>query len=1313
MIKHNAKIYLCRPDRTVICALNGVQINSVEYEQNLKDFNHLTFHVDRYLNINGEYVESVGYEKLNDHMTIYLEDLDYFQLQQPILQNDNGKYEYKICEAYSDEKTFEDKDLKGMSFNKGTSDSMEMLATNNVDDMGYAKEYITFCNDRNHELSLMHLVLDHVPGWSVGYIDPVLKDKKYSFEADGTNAYAFLNTTVSNVVKCVFYYNTIDRTVSAFSKENIGKNTNIFIGWRNALNMLKMTPKTDTMYNALTIQGDDELDIRTVNYGRREIYNLDYYLTTDYFKQETIDKVKAWQKWRTDNHDAYIENGKKSAEYQAKIDDITYRVPNDGIKIDQYKTMDKETLEKTLKMYEQMMITIQVSVDTRDDHEKDSNGNYTKWDNPDDIQNRVYKPWITTSGEIDHEKYLTLLKESNTGYYTYQELRDYIIPNIKIAIENYQVPDDKKKDYNDEYEHNWDLYGIKELEGKRDEYNKQVYVVLENYQKEWQDLTQEERDKAGVADEESYNVFHNNFVKYKEWLGDENTDGSLLKKLKELNAQVAELENLKKPYDDAMADMNSHADLNDPQFGLTDREYIAVKNIIRMGDYTNSNILVTSLDDAITSYEHCEELYQDGLKRISETSQPQYQIETSIDNILALNEYADIDSDNQQGWHNQFIVGNFIRVGIRDDYAVKLRLLTVAYNPCTKSSEISVTYTNMVTSLTGIDDFAYLFDDTAASQKNSISVGTGDAKDSIEYMSNMLQRMTGSSLFGNAVSNSVQNILNDQGVINNLFGDYLKYKVINVGNITGDRAEFNELFSKYIDSEYIYANSADIKNLNTAVANINSAIIGASSTETGIIFNLSSANAKFDSAWIIDGIAGKMTIGDLKAGDITISDVMRILSDNGNFIMNGSAMQFLDKEGNVGIQIGYGTDQNPSIIIKDDKGATILTSQGITPDAVPDGLIVNDMLNDGSISKEKLGFSIIEPNDQGGVDITQIYDGNGNLWGVQYTETIQGLTQQIDENKNSINNVALSVDKQSKEIIGKVSQTTFDSALQTIQNDLDKANDGVNKWLYEIYPKSLFDTSEQSKCTIDVLYSKSGILPSQTVLLDDKNLSLQLNLGDNYIAYAHTFVYFTSAINLSTKFKHNDGASIYINGWQISGTTSSYSSDGDSITLPFKSGWNCIEVIVNEGTNSDGFVFTNTISSLTQCSLMNCYFGTVVGRTQKIVDKYAELKINTDGISTKVQAVESELSNQDGKIHDLNNQYSSLEQNVNGFKTTVENTYTTKTDFNNLKIGSRNIVKNSKTMLFEKYYFRGNTLTDENEYILTDENGKILIMEDY
>ena len=73
-----------------------------------------------------------------------------------------------------------------------------------------------------------------------------------------------------------FYFDTIKRTVSVYSKENIGMITNIFIGWRNVLNSIKQTAQNDTLYNCLTVEGDENLDIRAVNYGNREIYDLDY-----------------------------------------------------------------------------------------------------------------------------------------------------------------------------------------------------------------------------------------------------------------------------------------------------------------------------------------------------------------------------------------------------------------------------------------------------------------------------------------------------------------------------------------------------------------------------------------------------------------------------------------------------------------------------------------------------------------------------------------------------------------------------------------------------------------------------------------------------------------------------------------------------------------------------------------------------------------------------------------------------------------------------------------------------------------------------
>ena len=50
------KIYLCRPNLSPICYLNGIETDSVNINKHVKDFDELSFIVDRYVNINGEQV---------------------------------------------------------------------------------------------------------------------------------------------------------------------------------------------------------------------------------------------------------------------------------------------------------------------------------------------------------------------------------------------------------------------------------------------------------------------------------------------------------------------------------------------------------------------------------------------------------------------------------------------------------------------------------------------------------------------------------------------------------------------------------------------------------------------------------------------------------------------------------------------------------------------------------------------------------------------------------------------------------------------------------------------------------------------------------------------------------------------------------------------------------------------------------------------------------------------------------------------------------------------------------------------------------
>ena len=278
-------------------------------------------------------------------------------------------------------------------------------------------------------------------------------------------------------------------------------------------------------------------------------------------------------------------------------------------------------------------------------------------------------------------------------------------------------------------------------------------------------------------------------------------------------------------------------------------------------------------------------------------------------------------------------------------------------------------------------------------------------------------------------------------------------------------------------------------------------------------------------------------------------------------------------------------------------------------------------------------------------------------------EDINELKEQVLTNKQEITNVKSVADNNAKEIINKVSTDTFNNQVQILENDLAKANEGLNKWLYEIYPKSLFAEADRAKYTLDIFSNNKDILPSQTILLKDNELSFQKNYGDTYIAYTLTFVYFDAAYTWETTWSYDDYASIYLNGKLVSSGTT-VAGRNRPITINFKTGWNCLEIVLNEVAVNEGFAFGSTLSALTECKLMNCYYASITGRESQIINKYAELKVDTDGIKTKVEKTESDIKEQDGKLTTLSNQYSSLEQNVGSFKTEVSETYTTKNEFN-------------------------------------------------
>lgn len=290
-----------------------------------------------------------------------------------------------------------------------------------------------------------------------------------------------------------------------------------------------------------------------------------------------------------------------------------------------------------------------------------------------------------------------------------------------------------------------------------------------------------------------------------------------------------------------------------------------------------------------------------------------------------------------------------------------------------------------------------------------------------------------------------------------------------------------------------------------------------------------------------------------------------------------------------------------------------------------------------------------------------------------WTPAPEDVQTAILSTKSEISDVSLKVDKNKQAIEQRVEKTTYQQDLNLVKGDISKANEGLNKWRYEIYPKSLFASEYQGKSTMDVFAKNTNLTPSQSVLINDTDFGKNWAYGDNYIGYALTFVKFSAAKSVAITFKHDDGAHLYLNGKLIGGDDTCNTGSGESLTLSFIQGWNCLEVVLNEKSGGEYIGLGTTISAISECQLMNCYYGTPVARQSHITNQLVQNTTDIDGVSGSVQKVMSTVGDS-GKIDEFVSNYATWKKKVDGIETRVGETYTTKSDFNGLEIGGRNLL---------------------------------------
>ena len=100
------------------------------------------------------------------------------------------------------------------------------------------------------------------------------------------------------------------------------------------------------------------------------------------------------------------------------------------------------------------------------------------------------------------------------------------------------------------------------------------------------------------------------------------------------------------------------------------------------------------------------------------------------------------------------------------------------------------------------------------------------------------------------------------------------------------------------------------------------------------------------------------------------------------------------------------------------------------------------------------------------------------------------------------------------------------------------------------------------------------------------------------------------------------------------------------------------------------------------------------GTTTSLKDAYNATVDTVNSHSTKIGSLETNLATANNNISSVSSKQTALEQNLDGFKQTVSNTYSTKAEFNNLSIGGRNFVKNSNFAKGSSYWGTRHSVSD-------------------
>ena len=158
-------------------------------------------------------------------------------------------------------------------------------------------------------------------------------------------------------------------------------------------------------------------------------------------------------------------------------------------------------------------------------------------------------------------------------------------------------------------------------------------------------------------------------------------------------------------------------------------QWIRLSPFIKEDEFNDPNFLFTGYESEEERIKICQELMESADKELKRVCKPNLEFSMDMANILALPEFKSL--------FDQFQLGNFIRVGIRDGYIKRSRLLEVDIN-FDDLSDFSCTFGDLVAAKSEIDKHAELLSQAVTAGKQ-VAKSSGSWQKSVDKTNKLEQ----------------------------------------------------------------------------------------------------------------------------------------------------------------------------------------------------------------------------------------------------------------------------------------------------------------------------------------------------------------------------------------------------------------------------------------------------------------------------------------------------------------------------------------------------------------------------------------------